>query len=151
MAYESEEDDYDGPWIEKRIEWKCPERRRYNVVLFGSWNGFKGGHELEYEGKQIFACHVKLPLGKYVYRFLINQEDWATHFAEPQTTINGIRYNVIMVSEDSDEEEEDDTLRTVDNFNWDGLLKEEKESTDNAENKGENMSNEEEKYVYVTL
>ena len=76
---EPEEDDYDGPWIEKRIEWKCPDRKRHNVVLFGSWNRFKGGDELEYQGKQVFACNVKLPLGTYVYRFLIDQEEWETH------------------------------------------------------------------------
>mmetsp|Transcript_9855 Transcript_9855/g.15781 ORF Transcript_9855/g.15781 Transcript_9855/m.15781 type:complete len:266 (+) Transcript_9855:39-836(+) len=103
-----EEDDYDGPWIEKRIEWKCPDRKRHNVVLFGSWNRFKGGDELEYQGKQIFACNVKLPLGNYVYRFLIDGEEWETDNKAPKTARNGIEYNQIHVTEDSDEEEEDE-------------------------------------------
>merc|ERR1712113_536231 len=103
-----EEDEYDGPYIEKRIEWKCPDRKRHNVVLFGSWNRFKGGDELEYQGKQVFACNVKLPLGTYVYRFLIDAEDWETHNGAPKTARNGIEYNQIHVTEDSDDEESDE-------------------------------------------
>ena len=103
-----EEDEYDGPYIEKRIEWKCPDRKRHNVVLFGSWNRFKGGDELEYQGKQVFACNVKLPLGNYVYRFLIDAEEWETHNNAPKTARNGIEYNQIHVTEDSDEEPDDD-------------------------------------------
>jgi len=111
---QEEEDDYDGPWIEKRIEWKCPDRKRHNVVLFGSWNRFKGGDELEYQGKQVFACNVKLPLGTYVYRFLIDAEDWETHNSAPKTARNGIEYNQVHVTEDSDEEEEDEFADTND-------------------------------------
>ena len=103
-----QDNDYDGPWIEKRIEWKCPDRKRHNVVLFGSWNRFKGGNELEYQGKQIFACNVKIPLGTYVYRFLIDGEEWETHNNAPKTARDGIEYNQITIAEDSDEEEEDE-------------------------------------------
>ena len=112
-----EEDDYDGPWIEKRIEWKCPDRKRHNVVLYGSWNRFKGGDELEYQGKQVFACNVKLPLGTYVYRFLIDTEDWETHNNAPKTARNGIEYNQIHITEDSDDEEEDDFNQAEDDEN----------------------------------
>jgi len=103
-----EEEEYDGPYIDKRIEWKCPDRKRHNVVLFGSWNRFKGGDELDYQGKQVFACNVKLPLGTYVYRFLIDAEEWETHNNAPKTARNGIEYNQIRVTEDSDDEAEDD-------------------------------------------
>ena len=103
-----EQGTYDGPLIETRIEWKCPDRRRHHVVLFGSWNRFKGGDELEYQGKQIFACNVKLPLGTYVYRFLIDAEDWETHNNAPKTARNGIEYNQIHVNEHSDDEEDDE-------------------------------------------
>jgi len=105
---EPEQDEYDGPWIEKRIEWKCPDRKRHNVVLFGSWNRFKGGDELEYQGKQVFACNVKLPLGTYVYRFLIDQEEWETDYRAGKTARNGIEYNQISVTEDSDDEDDDE-------------------------------------------
>ena len=125
MAYESDEDDYDGPWIEKRIEWKCPDRKRHNVVLFGSWNRFKVGYELEYQGKQVFACNVKLPYGKYVYRFLIDQEEWETHNFAPKTARNGIEYNQITISEDSDEDEEDE-------FNEEEEAKEDEEDGGNT-------------------
>ena len=110
-----EEDEYDGPWIEKRLEWKCPDRKRHNVVLFGSWNRFKGGDELEYQGKQIFAVTCKLPLGTYVYRFLIDGEDWETHNNAPKTARNGIEYNQIHITEDSDDEEDDEFNEDNDN------------------------------------
>ena len=100
--------DYDGPWIEKRIEWNSPDRKRHNVVLFGSWNGFEGNQELKYQGNQVFACNVKLPLGTYVYRFLIDQEEWETDNVAPKIARNGIEYNQIDITEDSDEEEEDE-------------------------------------------
>jgi len=102
-----EEDEYDGPWIEKTLEWKCPDRKRHNVVLFGSWNRFKGGDELDYQGKQIFSCNVKLPLGTYVYRFRIDGEDWETHNNAPKTAKNGTEYNQVHIAEDDDEEEDD--------------------------------------------
>ena len=103
-----QEDEYEGPRIEKKIEWWCPDRKRHNVVLFGSWNRFKEAYELDYQGKQIFSCNVKLPLGTYVYRFLIDGEDWETHRDAPKTAKNGTEYNQIHVAEDDEIEEEDD-------------------------------------------
>merc|ERR1712157_627904 len=79
----------------------------------GSWNRFKGGDELEYQGKQIFACNVRLPLGTYVYRFLIDAEDWETHNNAPKTARNGIEYNQIHINEHSDDEEEDEFADTT--------------------------------------
>merc|ERR1712129_382124 len=79
----------------------------------GSWNRFKGGDELEYQGKQIFACNVKLPIGTYVYRFLIDAEDWETHNNAPKTARNGIEYNQIHINEHSDDEEEDEFADTT--------------------------------------
>eukprot|EP01084_Bolivina_argentea_P228274 385587_1 len=103
-----EEDEYDGPWIERNILWKCPDRKRHNVVLYGSWNRFTGGDELEYQGKQVFSCNVKLPLGNYVYRFLVDGEEWETDNVASKTARNGIEYNMIHVTDDSDDEEEDE-------------------------------------------
>eukprot|EP01084_Bolivina_argentea_P297215 512020_1 len=102
---QEEVDEYHGPWIEKRIEWKCPDRRRHNVLLHGSWNGFNGdGIELEYQGKQVFSCNIKLSLGTHTYRFLIDEQVWTTHNLASKTAKNGIEYNQICVTVDSNEE-----------------------------------------------
>ena len=101
-----QKDEYDGPWIEKKIEWWCPDRtrhrKRHNVVLFGSWDRFEGVHQLDYQGKQIFATNVKLPVGTFVYRFLVDGEDWETHRHAPKTARNGTQYNQIHVAKDED-------------------------------------------------
>ena len=94
---QDEQPEYDGPWIERRIEWKCPDRKQHDVVLFGSWNRFRGGDELEYQGKQIYAVTAKLPLGNYVYRFMIDGEEWETSNSTAKTVKDGIEYNTIAV------------------------------------------------------
>jgi len=102
--------DYDGPWIEKRIEWPCDSRKQA-VELFGSWNGFKGGDELEYQGQNTYAVTVKLPLGNHVYRFLIDGEDWETNHDEAKTIRDGCEYNTITVKEGSEESSEDEEVQ----------------------------------------
>jgi len=108
-ATDSVVDNYDGPWIEKRIEWTCDSRKQ-SVELFGSWNRFKGGDELEYQGQNTYAVTVKLPLGTYVYRFLIDGEEWETNHDEAKAVRDGCEYNSITVkaldAESSEDEEE---------------------------------------------
>jgi hypothetical protein len=100
-------DAYNGPWIEKRIEWVCDSRKQA-VELFGSWNGFKGGDELDYQGQNTYAVTVKLPLGNHVYRFLIDGEDWETNHDEAKTIRDGCEYNTISVKEKDEESSEDE-------------------------------------------
>jgi len=102
-------DEYDGPWIEKRIEYKADERSRHQVVLYGSWNGFRKGEDLEYQGKSIYAVTTKLPLGSYVYRFHIDNTDWETNNETAKTVKDGTEYNTITVKEKEESEEEDNT------------------------------------------
>ena len=99
---------YEGPYIDKKFDWKCPDRKRHNVILFGSWDGFKGSDELQYEGRQIFSITVKLPIGSYVYRFLIDGEEWETNNTVTKTVRDGIEYNTIHVREDGDSSTDDD-------------------------------------------
>lgn len=103
-------DSYKGPRIEKRIEWQCPDKKRHDVVLFGSWDKFTQGHELEYQGQQTYAVVVALPLGDYVYRFLVDSEDWETSNATAKAVRDGYEYNTIRVREgaDSDDDSDDD-------------------------------------------
>ncbi len=87
--------DYDGPWIETRIEYFSP--RKQSVELFGSWNRFKGGEELEYQGQNTYAIVTKLPLGNYVYRFLVDSEDWETNDDVAKTIKDGVEYNTVSI------------------------------------------------------
>jgi len=109
-------DAYDGPWIEKRIEWPC-DNRKQSVELFGSWNRFKGGDELEYQGQNLYAVTVKVPLGNYVYRFLIDGEEWVTNHDEAKAVRDGDEYNAITVKandqESSEDEEENENKEDV--------------------------------------
>jgi len=100
-------DNYDGPWIEKRIEWVC-ESRKQSVELFGSWNRFKGGDELEYQGQNIYAVTVKLPLGTYVFRFLIDGEEYETNHNEAKAIRDGVEYNSITVKGANEAESSED-------------------------------------------
>eukprot|EP01083_Nonionella_stella_P086200 239307_1 len=90
----------DGSLIERRIEWKCPDRKNHTVVLYGSWNRFRGDNKLEYKGKQTFACIVKLPLGTHIYRFKIDGEEWQTDNIMPKHYYPGAAYNQICVAAD---------------------------------------------------
>lgn len=110
--------DYDGPWIDKRIEWTC-DNRKQSVELFGSWNGFKGGDELEYQGQNTYAVTAKLPLGNYVYRFFIDGEEWETNHDQAKTIRDGCEYNTITVKENNQEssEDEEETEDTKDDAN----------------------------------
>ena len=101
-------DEYDGPWIERRIEWKCPDRKQHDVVLFGSWSRFEKEEELTYEGKSIYAVTTKLPLGSYEYRFMIDDEEWETNDNAAKTVKDGIEYNTITVKDDNDNSDNDD-------------------------------------------
>lgn len=108
-------DDYDGPWVERRIEWKCPDRTAHRVEVFGSWNRFRYGDPLEYNGKQIYAETAILPLGNYLYRFMIDGEEWATNNATPKTVKDGIKYNTITV-EDIDDDSGCDKASSMNSF-----------------------------------
>jgi len=100
-------DNYDGPWIEKRIEWVC-DNRKQAVELFGSWNGFKGGDELEYQGHNTYAVTVKLPLGNHVYRFLIDGEEWETNHDDAKAIREGFEYNNLTIKANGEESSEDE-------------------------------------------
>jgi len=101
------QEEYKGPWIEKRIEYKAHERNRREVVVFGSWNGFRKGEDLEYQGKTTYAVTIKLPLGSHVYRFLIDNTDYETNNETAKTIKHGIEYNTITIKEKEESEEED--------------------------------------------
>jgi len=102
-------EEYNGPWVEKRIEYKADKQSRHEVVLFGSWNGFRKGEDLEYQGKSIYAVTTKLPLGSYVYHFHIDNTDWETNNETAKTVKDGTEYNTITVKEKEESEEEDNT------------------------------------------
>jgi len=110
MADEKVEDplaDYDGPWVKKRIEFEY--EARHSIEVYGSWNGFKGGDELNYEGRETYAIELELPLGNYVYRFRVDDEDWETDNRRSKNIRDGNEYNTINVKSgdsESDEEEE---------------------------------------------
>lgn len=97
------------PSIETKFEWRSPDRKRHNVILFGSWNGFTGetDHELEYQGCQIFACNIHVPLGTHLYRFFVDNKKWVTHSKAPKTIKNGVEYNQITITTDSDQDGDD--------------------------------------------
>jgi hypothetical protein len=97
---------YNGPWIEKRIEYKPNDQKHHEVVLFGSWNGFRKGEELERQGRQIYNITTKLPLGCYVYRFQIDKEDWETNNETAKTIKDGVEFNTVTIKEKEDSEEE---------------------------------------------
>eukprot|EP01084_Bolivina_argentea_P073179 132796_1 len=92
------------------IEYRSIDRKRHHITVFGSWNGFKGNEELEYCGRQIYTIILKLPIGIYHYRFLIDDEKWATNFFENTLIINTCKYNQIEVKQDQDPIKEDNTL-----------------------------------------
>ncbi|ETO31641.1 hypothetical protein RFI_05477 [Reticulomyxa filosa] len=48
-------------------------------------------------GQNIYAVTVKLPLGTYVYRFLIDGEEWETNLGEAKAIRDGFEYNTITV------------------------------------------------------
>jgi len=108
-------EEYHGPWIEKRIEYKAQERSRREVVLFGSWNGFRKGEDLEFQGKATYATTIKLPVGSHVYRFFIDNADWETNNETAKTIKHGIEYNTITVKEKEESEEEDNAEDTQQN------------------------------------
>jgi len=97
---------YAGPWIEKRIEYKTNDDKRHEVILFGSWNGFRQGEELEYQGKQVYFAIIKLPVGSWVYRFQIDKEDWETNNETAKTIKDGVEYNTMPIKEKEDSDEE---------------------------------------------
>eukprot|EP01084_Bolivina_argentea_P073180 132797_1 len=92
------------------IEYRSIDRKRHHITVFGSWNGFKGNEELEYCGRQIYTIILKLPIGIYHYRFLIDDEKWATNFFENTLIINTCKYNQIEVKQDQDPINEDNKL-----------------------------------------
>eukprot|EP01084_Bolivina_argentea_P098825 177652_1 len=85
---------------EQRIELNVEDGRRHNILIFGSWNRFKKGEELEYQGRQIFATSIALPCGTHYYRFLIDEEKWIISYNVPIIVKHGIEYNNIHVTED---------------------------------------------------
>jgi hypothetical protein len=98
---------YSGPWIEKRIEYKANNDKHHEVIMFGSWNGFRQGEEMERHGKQIYAATIKLPLGSWVYRFQLDKEDWETNNETAKTIKDGIEFNTVTIKERDDIDEED--------------------------------------------
>ena len=52
---------------------------------------------LIYLGQNIYAVECKLPLGNYVYRFLIDGDDWETNDDLQKTVKDGVEYNTISV------------------------------------------------------
>jgi len=74
--------------------------------LFGSWNGFRQGEELEYQGKQVYFAIIKLPVGSWVYRFQIDKEDWETNNETAKTIKDGVEYNTMPIKEKEDSDEE---------------------------------------------
>ena len=97
---EQKKEEYDGPWIEKTIEWKRSDKELHTVALYGSWNKFKGDGELDYQGMDLFSIKCKLPLGTYLYRFLIDNKDWTINNNAPTTVRMDIKYNKINVTQE---------------------------------------------------
>jgi len=97
---------YNGPWIEKRIEYKANNDKYHEVIVFGSWNGFRKSEELERQGKRVYAATLKLPLGSWVYRFQVDKEDWETNNETAKTIKDGVEFNTITIKEKNDIEEE---------------------------------------------
>jgi len=106
---------YNGPWIEKRIEYKANDRKHHEIILFGSWDGFRQGEELERQENQIYFVTMKLPLGSWVYRFQIDNEDWETNNETAKTIKDGVEFNTITVREINDIEEEAEEEKNDDN------------------------------------
>jgi len=108
---------YSGPWIEKRIEYKANNDKHHEVIMFGSWNGFRQGEEMERHGKQIYAATIKLPLGSWVYRFQLDKEDWETNNETAKTIKDGIEFNTVTIRERNDIDDEEDMEEKNDDGN----------------------------------
>jgi len=109
---------YSGPWIEKRIEYKANNDKHHEVIMFGSWNGFRQGEEMERHAKQIYVATIKLPLGSWVYRFQLDKEDWETNNETAKTIKDGIEFNTVTIKEKEDIDEDD-----MEDKNEDGNVK----------------------------
>jgi len=103
---------YNGPWIEKRIEYKAHDHKHHQIMVFGSWNGFRKAEDLEYQGKQIYAATIKFPLGAWLYRFQIDNEDWETNNETAKTVKDGVEFNTISIKEKEDDFEEAEDEKT---------------------------------------
>jgi len=91
--------------LKKRIEYKTNDRNHHEVIVYGSWNGFRKGEELEYQGKQTYIATIKFPLGSWIYRFQIDKEDWETNNETAKTIKDGVEFNTISIKEKDDCEE----------------------------------------------
>eukprot|EP01084_Bolivina_argentea_P137429 242022_1 len=89
----------DSLQVETLFEWKSSDDTKHNVELFGSWNSYAGGDQLEFQGNRIFACKINVPLGSHMYRFLVDTKKWEINTDASESLISG--YNQITVINES--------------------------------------------------
>jgi len=62
---------------------------------------------LDYQGQNIYGIEVNVPLGNYVYRFLIDGEEYETDNNLAKKIVDGVEFNTLNVRENDEESEED--------------------------------------------